>query len=52
MPYDCEIVIPADAGIQPVPPALDPGVRRDDVSMRPGRDIHTHRRAFNMHNTL
>jgi hypothetical protein len=52
MPYDCEIVIPADAGIQPVPPALDPGVRRDDVSMRPGQYIHTHRRAFNMHNTL
>jgi hypothetical protein len=41
--------MPADAGIQPGPPALDPGVRRDDVAMRPGRDIHPHRRACNMH---
>jgi len=31
------VVIPACAGIQAVPPALDPGVRRDDVSsVQPG----------------
>jgi hypothetical protein len=52
MPSYREIVMPAYAGIQPVSLALDPGVRRDDVSMRHGRSIHAQRRAFNMHNTL
>jgi hypothetical protein len=52
MSYDGKIVMPADVGIQPVPPALAPGMRRDDVAMRPGRSIHTHRRVCNMHNTL
>jgi hypothetical protein len=41
MPEYCKIVIPAYAGIQSVPPVLDPGVRRDDVSMRHARYIHT-----------
>jgi hypothetical protein len=44
--------MPADASIQPGPPALAPGVRRDDVARRPGRDTQTHRRVCNMHNTL
>ena len=43
------VVIPAHVGIQAVPSALDPGVRRDDVlpaySHAPGR-------AFGMHYTL
>ena len=42
------VVIPAYAGIQAVPPELDPGVRRDDASSV----NHAHGMAFNMHNTL
>jgi hypothetical protein len=40
MPEYCKSVIPAYAGIQSVPPVLDSGVRRDDVSMQHARDIH------------
>jgi hypothetical protein len=46
------VVIPAHAGIQAVPQALDPGVRRDDVFMVSPRNIHDQRTTFNMHNTL
>ena len=42
------VVIPAHAGIQTVPPDLDPGIRRDDVaSIQPCTG-----RVFNMHNRL
>src|SRR5262245_50644428 len=34
------------------PPALDPGIRRDDVSSGHPLYFQAHWRAFNMHNTI